>query len=409
MNPLLRDFRTHVLGSWLNVRIFLRDRRRLLRYPRATLRRSHRALNNRPFQFAVHALIVPAIATWCLETLAITFLQLPPTSVELSIVELDRNAERNEQRGREMLAESELELSDVPSWIIGLDSLGFQELDARLRGQVDSLGASFPDMSGLRLREVRLGHLQQVLLDSIGEDLTTMPRYMAARDSQTVAFEARIEALRRSNEVLRYLRASYDSLAVVQAMQLGGARGENGELRIETARLQRQTRARQIAGLKIDAAFQRLSAIFIGITLLMNGLVFTWFIRIFFPSAVRDPSGLFLYFLSACLVGPNMVGVGVIFMDDLAQRYQASEDILFAVRIIAVAIVVWSAIALYRAAQLITKVVQDHDPRRKKQATEIRVMGAIVGSLIITTVALGLVLSVLAWPVEEFLIRTALT
>lgn len=373
---VLKDFRKEILGDWLDWKTFRRDRRLLLHQPQDA-GRAQRPIKNSPLQFAIHALLPAVALVWIGEAVAALIGPLPPTSTERMIAEFERSSEEYTALGAADVISADSALASTPSWLASLDSIALGGEAIRLERRVQDLEARLPPAA--------LSEELVAVADSIGAE--------ARATLEQDAITAWRLALERARAVLQERVAVQDTLSVIldSLLQVAEARTNTRQRSLGTGFLgigQQYTelRAGQLASLRVDSLFEHLGGLVLVTVLLLNSLLFSQFSRRLFPTASHDGGELYLYFMGACLVWPNVGHVLVGLGSNLLDRYEILSLAWLEAALWA-GLFSWALWATGKAASLLSRVLVERDPTLDRQRAAVKVFTAVIGSQALTAIA----------------------
>jgi hypothetical protein len=81
MTELFQEVRKNIFGKWLNIPGILRDRQKIIADPTVTIRQPN-SFENKPYQFATQVMLLPAVLISSISAMISFFITPPPLSIE---------------------------------------------------------------------------------------------------------------------------------------------------------------------------------------------------------------------------------------------------------------------------------------------------------------------------------------
>ena len=343
------DFIERTFGDWLDLRQLWKDRQSIVFNPMEALD-GNRPPNDRPWPFAVKALLLPAGIVAAVVTGFAFFLQLPPTGIEQAIAE--------QQRMEVILADAVAEFKHPqPSKDRKLAVWTDQQLKTRL----DNILSTLKTARAIKPRSPEL----QGKIDVMRQEGVTIVNEQYIRTTSRLAATF-AEAQQRSLRTQAFLKA-----------------------------LQ-----------KLNELTEKFRFAILGATLLLNALTFRWFIfrRKGDFAAPDSADSAHLYLTGAALLLPNFaIGMANILID-WGVRYQL-EWLPRWYQILSLALAIWFLLSLRAVVPVLTQQLQPAPtltPRRARRLVANRlVMSNIISFLVVNVIVALIGVPILFWFIQH--------
>lgn len=407
MRRLFDEYREELLGSWLDLRAFLRDRRFLMTEPRTALGSAQRAIANRPLQFGIQAILFPTLAVSLVQATVETLVDVPPTAIEREIAAhvdtLRQLSIASESAAARLRFVSDSFAGHADPELLRVDTLELRARAENIGRRLDSvLALRSPGESAIAVADERVEEISQRIL---GYDSGMGPEGLVAELFTNMAL--RNEILGASSDTLRERSAQISDLGSARSGLVAADLSQQYlaiSVRRDSANAVQERRLEEtVARMRAVRLIDRFDLLLVPTAVLLAGMVFHLLLKVRFRTARVDGAKLYLYLVSAFSFVPTLLYAVLFWVDDLAGSFGHSLPV-GPMRLISLAAFVYVLVAVTRAGAAISDVIG----RDAGKWMTVEIALGIVIAQVATWTSLSVASRLATWVVGESVIALAM-